>query len=777
MTPKMSPAEYLKQHGDSGYAEYRVAKNEDRIAKDSGFAATRQGDALVRRYRDPLIEIIAADRKAHARRNKELWNKLRRIKNLPERLLHFGVTVAASATFGVNRYGVKHRRNVALWLGENLDQKDTGAMLEVGVWGINMLVGLPLFDLDENDVLCIRMTDEIEEFLDKVLRSAAANNPYFLPVIEPPLPWTDVRSGGVPADCSRKVTLVNDRTSEKEIRRVIKAGGMWLVLDAINALQNVQFVINEPVLNVALKMAPPIRPADNTLKKLDEKLWRKEKRRERREKQIALDYNLGMALAEQRVGKLFWIPLKIDFRGRIYGVPHFNFQRTDYIRGLFLFAEPEPIGEEGLLWLAAHVAGRADGNDFEFSDTDKPSRLNFERRLAWVEANMDRLRAIGEAVRRGDVPDLPTSMEEPIQFIAACHELVQAIEAGPGFLTRLPLTFDASCSGLQHLCAMTRSHDGRYANLTSCNEAADFYSDVARQAEELFTDRWFVKFNDVDKNLKTKIRLKTFPAKTKADDFAKTVDVIETGHIDVKIDRAIAKQPTLSYFYGATRPGMTKQVTKVLDDKELPTTGASRIASAIYDAVEHVAPLARAVRHFLERLAELYADRRKNMSWTTPAGMPVVNDYYKPDVVTFDKLFKGRRRQIELAVGYKDEIDKDGAKKSVTANFVHSMDAAHLHMVAYEAARQKIEMVAVHDSFGCLAPHAGQLYEIIRGCFVELYQRNYVLYNIWRSAKDKLPDADIPDPPWPSWAPHLWSWNNVDELDLNQILNSYHAFK
>ena len=75
--------------------------------------------------------------------------------------------------------------------------------------------------------------------------------------------------------------------------------------------------------------------------------------------------------------------------------------------------------------------------------------------------------------RRNGLGRLPKD-DEPIQFVAACVELVQAWD-NPKFVTRLPLTFDASCSGLQHLCAMTRDEEGgRYVNLIPSEETDDF---------------------------------------------------------------------------------------------------------------------------------------------------------------------------------------------------------------------------------------------------------------------------------------------------------------
>jgi len=43
--------------------------------------------------------------------------------------------------------------------------------------------------------------------------------------------------------------------------------------------------------------------------------------------------------------------MQLDWRGRVYGVPSFNLQREDRVRALFMFADGEPISDEGLKWL------------------------------------------------------------------------------------------------------------------------------------------------------------------------------------------------------------------------------------------------------------------------------------------------------------------------------------------------------------------------------------------------------------------------------------------
>jgi DNA-directed RNA polymerase len=459
----------------------------------------------------------------------------------------------------------------------------------------------------------------------------------------------------------------------------------------------------------------------------------------------------------------------MDYRGRLNDLSYFNFQRADHVRGLFLIADPEPIGADGLSWFKAHVAGRADGNDW--SGNPKPSRLNFEQRIAWTESNMPRLQRIGKDVLRGTVPDLPKAMlddEEPVQFLAACVELVKALEDGrPSFLTHLPLTFDASSNGLQHLSAITRDEvGGRYANLIPSDEGQDFYQHITDLAAERFTDRWFVKFKDSE----DKIRLETFPTKKAADREAKKKIDATTGYIDAKIDRKLGKQPVMTYFYGAAPGGsMTGQVAKVLKERGSSTTiGSSKIARTICAAIEDEVPSAKAVRNFLRRLARPCAKHGILLRWITPLGMPVLNLAYEPDVKGFaGRLPNGRRKWVNLAIDDKDEIDKNAAIRRAAPNFVHALEAAHLQMVAYEAAHLKgMAMASVHDCYACLASRAAPFNEIIRDRFVALHERFFVLRNIWLSARQDLP-PDIKLPPLPP----------SGKLDLKQVLHSYHAFK
>ena len=703
----------------------RIADSEEYRARTTGLGTTKQGQSVVRQYWKQLADGIGADR-VLGRRDKAVWKALQGIsdEDIALRLLTAGISVCASATIGVSDDGEATFRDSALWIGRNLcPRQNRETRFRVGAWGTSLLVELPTFTLTADDVLLL--TESVHGLMDDVLERAVRGNPFLTPLTEPPQPWTGVRKGGLPAGHWASVPLIREhnRSIEEAARKAIGTGRMQPVLDAINTLQSVPFTINLPVLDFLFQAAPP---ASDDLSEL--KVWEMDKS------------TAAMLTRNDR----FWIPLNIDFRGRLYGIPHFNFTRADHIRGLFLFADGEPIGEDGLRWLKAHVAARADGNSW--SHIKKPSNLDFDGRIAWTEHNLELLRKIGNVVlSRGDPATIAWALpKDKYQFLAACCELAQALNIGPEFITRLPLTFDATCSGLQHLCGMTRATEGLYVNLIPGEEPDDFYRRVAHRV-------WMRASDDVKALMH-----------------------------DDPFDRTIVKQPTMSYFYGSRAGGftkdkkgrwqsygMTKQIIAVLKERKRNSTkGAKELAHAIHSAIEGMVPRAKAVRDFLEQLAKLCADNGKPLRWPTAPGLSVISEYHPADAKDIETRLNGRRKTTKLVVGDKEGIKRKKAVNSVTANFVHSVDAAHLQLIALAAAKAGISMVSVHDCFGCLAPRAGAFIDIILQQFVRLHEQHNLLNEARESARRDLPKGTVL-PPLPE----------IGSLEIRNVPKSLNMYK
>jgi DNA-directed RNA polymerase, mitochondrial len=222
--------------------------------------------------------------------------------------------------------------------------------------------------------------------------------------------------------------------------------------------------------------------------------------------------------------------------------------------------------------------------------------------------------------------------------------------------------------------------------------------------------------------------------------------------------------------------GMTKQIIDVLKERReqkrkqgedpppIDKKGAKQLAHAIYDAIGDMLPRATEVRDFLEELARLYAKEGKPLRWTTLAGLPVINRYHEPEIEPIPVPLNARRRRFNFVVGHKEDIDAKKAANAVTANFVHSVDATHLQAVAIEAAAGGIDMVCVHDCFGCIAPHAWRLKLAIHVKFVQLHRHN-LLAEVLASAQATLPkNTKLPTLP------------ETGSLKLEGMYSNFHAF-
>jgi len=117
-------------------------------------------------------------------------------------------------------------------------------------------------------------------------------------------------------------------------------------------------------------------------------------------------------------------------------------------------------------------------------------------------------------------------------------------------------------------------------------------------------------------------------------------------------------------------------------------------------------------------------------------------------------------------IGYTVKINLDERKKinvidyrtGATANFVHSLDAAHMRNVINSMADDGIDSFwSVHDSFGTHAADIGKMREIINDEFVKLHKGKNI--NWW--CEQMYPEWDSSD--------DEWGW---EKLDLDDVLES-----
>ena len=136
----------------------------------------------------------------------------------------------------------------------------------------------------------------------------------------------------------------------------------------------------------------------------------------------------------------FWMPASFDYRGRVYFLnTALNPQGTDFDKALLYFAEEGPVNE---YWLSFHVATTY--------GLDKETMAN---RVQWARENHQLINRIAtDPIRNKEWQ----TADEPWCFLAAAIEYKACVIDGTKPTSGLPIGIDATCSGLQHLAAMTR---------------------------------------------------------------------------------------------------------------------------------------------------------------------------------------------------------------------------------------------------------------------------------------------------------------------------------
>jgi DNA-directed RNA polymerase, mitochondrial len=606
------------------------------------------------------------------------------------------------------------------------------AQLRVGNWGIDQLLELlpGVFTIEERlpykkdprsvkrkPEKVVALTPEAVAYAENNVAELIRRNPVWLPKPQVPAKWQDWDKGGTSDHrLAGSLTIVRARNKDtaRAVRKAISDGTMKPTLDALNTLQAVPWTINKQVLDalhacdlqsVEVDGVPKDDSADRVM--------------------FGLDMKTAEAMAAH---ERFWTPMNLDWRGRVYGVPSFNFQRDDRVRALFLFADGEPIGEEGLYWLKVHVAN---SGDFEGADFIRVSKRPFAERTRWVDDNIEKIKATADAWLK----ELWwTKADKPFQFLAACFELSSALAQGPTFVSRLPISFDGSCSGLQHLSAMTRDEEtAKLVNLTPSAAPQDIYETVAE-----------IVHRRVEKDLE-------YP-----DQDAPVAQM----WLDYGITRKVVKRNVMTYSYGSNDWGMAEQLREDLmrplaEDvkngkrKEHPfgedegDAAAKYLAKYTYSTIEALVERPAAAMRFLQDLTSAAADHGLSLQWMTPTGFPWINRYYKQEAKQV-RLFLHRLGlfRVLLTTGEEEtepKINRRKAKNGVAPNCVHACDAAHLMRTVNAAVAEGITSITtVHDSFGCLPSRAGRFRKIILEQFVRMYETHDVLAEVFAQARADL---------------------------------------
>ena len=621
---------------------------------------------------------------------------------------------------------------------------DEKARVHVGMKVIDIIIstiGLVekahVYEGPKKTVLYLKPTQETRDWINRRNDAAALLVPVYEPMVVPPRDWTSPTQGGYLTRYVKPVRMV--KTNNQEYLEELSNVEMPEVYDAVNAAQRTAWSVNLFILDVLntiwdnssthgsipsrYDLDLPPKPHDIETNEEARKEWRiaaakvYKENRETLSKRTQFAYALTTANKYHLFSELYF-PYQLDFRGRIYAVPQFNPQGPDFMKALLHFAEAKPLTDESAPFLAIHLAN--------CGAYDKIDKAPLEDRVQWVYDNEARI----VSCARDPFGDLWwTEADAPFEFLAACNEWAGWLEHGDGYLSRIPVALDGSCSGIQHFSMALKDEVGGAAvNLTAAEKPADIYSLVMDKAYD---------------QMKADAAQDEDPSRR---DVALQWLAFEPG-------RSCFKRPTMTYGYGSREYGFRDQImTDTLKpayrayqkgEGSWPFDGDGFMASlymakTIAAAVDRVVVKAAEAMAWLKDTASLVASEGLPIHWTTPDGFVVLQAYKDTKASRIETMIAGSRVVVTLRQAL-DGVDKRLQAQGISPNFVHSLDGTHLRLSVVRAHQEGINSFAlVHDSFGTHAADTPRFFQLLRETLVEMYQSGDVIEDFRSEIMEQL---------------------------------------
>lgn len=646
----------------------------------------------------------------------------------------------------------------------------------------------------------ITLAPAVAETLERAEEAQPWTRPRLLPMVTRPEGWEDPDRAPYLTESNRVFVRAMGRSrsqTKAAVRRVWASEGVRPFRQALDALGQAAYRVDGDTLDAiefaydhdlnvgGLPMRRRVEPAmPDNLDDLDPRekaMWwgRYYKAADLNTLNKTLGAGLRSDLSILRILQNYpevYQPHYADFRGRLYPTSNLSHHREDYIRASFRFADPSPLGDDGMKWLAIHLANSAAGDTY-----GKLDKAPWRDRVDWVHSNHEMIVSIASTWK--DHPERWASAGGPFAFLQACREWSRITSRGgrtaeqgiskdttTTAFTDLIVGLDGTCSGLQHYAAALRStSEGSLVNLVSADRPQDVYQAVADEVSRILSE-WARSHEDgrvAEASRKwltygvsrgsVKRQTMTFPYSSETYGFADQI-------------RADTMEP-LAWRVAAGELAKHPLEMADPDRNDMPDGGwkcSLVLAQAIWKALQGVVVKAAEGMAWLKQYASTMAANGHYVTWTSPSGVPVIHAYREiksKQVQTFTG-----RRAINLRLADEGpKLDANKQRSAIAPNLIHSMDAAHLHLTtARMRHREGVEQLAmIHDSFGTTPGHCETLARVLREEFVSMYRGYCPFQDLYDRARSILPEEALST---------LRSPPAKGDLDLDQVLASPYFF-
>jgi hypothetical protein len=425
--------------------------------------------------------------------------------------------------------------------------------------------------------------------------------------------------------------------------------------------------------------------------------------------------------------------IQLDFRGRVNIISDYlNYQGENLAKALIYLTKESKIN---IYWFKIYSLKKYGENltglnvkqMHELFDIKlKELMINYKKNKCWLEA------------------------EDKFEFLNCCLEYEKYLIFGENYKTRMPIYFDATCSGSQ-LITLLLGIDEYVEDLnlkasSEMNELKDYYLKIINNYKE----KLLVSLEKQETEKKELL----FFIKTDAD------------------WRKFFKKIIMTLNYGLTSGGLMIKITE--KKKEFEWEFSKELIKKIYttfkDYISEIS-LVKSLNIFSEIVQEVSELNKDVYIYTTYKGF--VEDKTKTDyifrqgyrkyhlkTIGFDKRKlqkyeldsnkkvkindikkRYRKKYTFLNIDY-NKVDKKQQSLAFKANIIHHLDAMWIHGCLDKLSKVKDfgGIFVVHDCFGVGFDDIQTLNKIVRKCLIEFFSQDNtykLLYNIKRSKYQK----------------------------------------
>ncbi len=527
------------------------------------------------------------------------------------------------------------------------------------------------------------------------------------PMVIEPIPWKGLVGGGHLANTSPVVQI---RAARDHAAISYLSGRIGPQLTAVNILQRQQLEVDPWMLQVQREAwdrgIPGLFPVErdpvpdagsfpNSEPPNVQDAWRRNQARHHQDlrdnssKRLAIER--ALQTAEALVGRPIYQAHFLDFRGRAFtanrGLTH---QGPDHQKALLRFGAGK--GQWQWDWISIAAAGHWG-----------LTRSSWKDRWNWGMEEAGRLEAI--AADPIGSADLWREAKQPWQFLQLARAWAKEDEGG-----RVPIRLDQTCSGAGIIATLLR--DRAMAEL--CNVCGtgpnDLYSVVVKRLQQ-----------------QLEIDLHCGDARTHQ---------LAAGWLELGIDRSWVKAAVMHTPFGSTSRTVADGIQDRLQQRLGPVDDW---AGRIYRPSNYLESRLRVVlgtetsslmqlRRWLCEVGRLVVGRhQQQIRWTTPMGWPMQVGRPTPSKSVIRTHLLGKLAAVTFEEDPPDgELSARKTNASITANLVHSFDAALVHAVACRAEAQGAPLLTNHDCFATDPAHASWLQKTLLDEFRALYAPDWL---------------------------------------------------